>query len=340
MVYPKPTRDASTPNRRRISVPAVCRSRWGVPSTAQLAPLPPSSTRWWSAIGLACPGRDFAGSLAIAAGPETPGRMHDRLLDGSWRRRTDRRVRSGRLRSVPGLRAAMRAASIARAWCRAAASPRSRTAGSNSSRRRGPSSGARFPLRAWGPMKMIRSLAVVLATCAIRGRTARRRRSGPRRTAAGCRPRPAAAGEPLESHHIGHDVGQVGQRGVDRRIIDRPDRLCLAGIGAALAQSPSTSDQRWYTSARISCSATPQRNIRRMRPTCWLIVRTGQLGVDHLCANRLEGERAELRGRRVAVELADEPQRGPNAVLLAGRPTILDVVRPRRAASSGRPRRR
>ena len=53
-----------------------------------------------------------------------------------------------------------------------------------------------------------------------------------------------ASGEALESHHIRHDLRQVGQRGLDERFLDGQDRGRFAG-GRAAPLQPFDGRKSW-----------------------------------------------------------------------------------------------
>ena len=62
-------------------------------------------------------------------------------------------------------------------------------------------------------------------------------------------------------NNVRHDVGHVGQSGVDHGIFDRANRLILPSLGASPSPNPGRLEARTRFPARTKSVSVAQRNI-------------------------------------------------------------------------------
>jgi len=135
------------------------------------------------------------------------------------------------------------------------------------------------------------------------------------------RPAPRLA---LEADHVRYDTGQVGQRGFDRRITDRRNRLRLAGLTSTPTQARECGQRLVYLGPDKLFGHSPTEhaaNAANVLVNC----RYRQISIDHLVADRLQREWPKLGSRLARIERPDRPQRRSDGTPFPRRPTVLDV---------------
>ena len=190
---------------------------------------------------------------------------------------------------------------------------------------------------AWalGPMKMIRSLSWC-SVLWLAGRYSRLRDFARLALRSGCgqvdRPQLAdlagpTAGKPLEADHIGYDLGQGGERGIDHNVVDRRDGRGFPCRRAPLLQPFHGSQGVLDVGADQFFGRSPLEALGDDRHQL-VDVLAGVAGVDECLPDGLEGFGAELVGRGGAVEFGQGSVEGQMDVVkpTAGRAVLLAVV--------------